>query len=156
MKFKLITSAILAITAALSLPVHAQSASNSPGNCAIYAEMSADTVKKDARFDGQDDIAPALMKLAAAQTAKMEASMDAVYEKSKAFGWDKAKVDELLAQEQAVVRAGFFTKTMDKNKLYMDHLMALNSCAQGQPNDLGQSAADFTALLETMAASVIK
>ena len=134
----------------------AQSGAASPGNCAIYAEMSAETVKKDARFEGQDSTAPALMKLAAAQSAKMDASMATIYEKSKAFGWDKAKVDELLAQETAAVRAAFFTSTMEKDRLYMDHLLVLDACAQGQPGDLGQSPEDFSALLQQMAQTVIK
>ena len=131
----------------------AQSGGTKPGNCAIYAEMSADTVKKDARFNGHDDIAPALMKFAAAQTAKMKAGMADTYAASKAYGYSRERVDELIEEQHAVVRASFFTSTMDKNKLYMDHVQAVHKCGQAQssPTDLGQSPEAFTKVLQTMA-----
>ena len=152
MKFNLYISAAL-LAAITSIPAQAQGAASKPGNCAIYAELSAQTVKKDARFDGHDEIAPALMKFAAAQSAKLEASMEETYATSKAFGWDKAKVDAMIKDNQKALRAGFFTSTMDKSKLYMDHVHAVYNCgtAQTNPSDLGQSPDAFTAVLQKMA-----
>jgi len=134
-------------------PAAAQAADTKPGNCAIWAEMSAETVKVDSRFKGHDNIAPSLMAFSKAQTAKMEAGMAETYAASKAFGWDKAKVDAMIESNQAVMRAGFFTSTMDRSKLYMDHVQAVYNCgnAQTNPADLGQSSEAFTATLKTMA-----
>ena len=152
MKFNLYISAAL-LAATTSITAQAQGAASKPGNCAIYAELSAQTVKKDARFDGHDEIAPALMKFAAAQSAKLEASMEETYATSKAFGWDKAKVDAMIKENDAAIRAGFFTSTMEKSKLYMDHVQAVYNCGSAQtvPSDLGQSPDDFTAVLQKMA-----
>ena len=152
MKFNLFLTAALALTAAISLPSHAQNSEAKAGNCAILAELSAQTVEKDSRFDGHDDIAPALIKFAEAQSAKLEAGMEETYAASKAYGWDKAKVDSIMAETDAAMRAGFFTSTMDKSKLYMDHVMALHGCgsAQTDPADLGQSPEAFMAVLQKM------
>ena len=147
----------LTLFLAASMPLTA-SAEAKPGNCAILAEMSAQTVKKDARFKDLTDIAPSLMKFADAQTAKMEAGMEDTYKQSKAFGWDKAKVDKMMADNDAAMRKGFFTATMDKNKLYMDHVQAVYGCAAAQksPADLGQSPDAMQATLKIMAETVIK
>ena len=137
----------------MPVSVSAQSATDKPGNCAIYAEMSAKTIEVDSRFDGHDDIPKSLMKLADAQWKKKEAGMAGVYEASKAFGWNKDKVDQLIEEGEAGVRAGFFTSTMDKSKLYMDHVIAVYTCGQAQtkPEELGQSAEAFTKVIEKMA-----
>jgi len=147
-----------AITAALSLPLVTHADASKPGNCAIFAEMSAETVKKDSRFDGQNDIVPSLMKFAAAQSAKMEAGMAQTYQASKAYGWDKAKVDEMIKQNDAAMRKNFFTSTMDKSKLYMDHVMVVHACAKTQtsPTDLGQSPDAMLATLKKMAETITK
>ena len=147
---------ILATTT--SFPVAAQAADTKPGNCAILAEMSAQTVKKDSRFNNHKDVAPSLMKFADAQTAKMEAGMADTYKASKAFGWDKAKVDKMMKDTNAAMRKGFFTSTMDNNKLYMDHVQAVYGCATAQksPVGLGQSPEALQATLKIMAETVIK
>lgn len=153
MKIKLFTPVVMVLAASLFVSAHAQNATTKPGNCAIYAEMSAQTVKKDARFKGHDEIAPALMKFSKAQSAKLEASMAETYANSKAFGWDKAKVDAMIIANQEAVHAGFFTATMDTSKLYMDHVQAIYACGSAQtvPADLGQSPEVFTAVLQKMA-----
>lgn len=144
---------ILTVNIACATPAAGQAADTKPGNCAIWAEMSAETIKEDRRFDGHDTLIPSLMAFADAQTAKMEVGMAETYAASKAFGWDKAKVDNMIASQDATMRAGFFTPTMDKSKLYMDHVQAVYNCgnAQTNPADLGQSPEAFTATLKTMA-----
>jgi len=152
---KLITpiAFLLVVNLAIATPAAGQTADTKPGNCAIWAKMSAETVESDNRFEGHDNIAPSLLAFADAQTAKMEAGMAETYAASKAFGWDKAKVDNMIASQNATLRAGFFTSTMDKSKLYMDHVQAVYQCgnAQANPADLGQSPEAFTATLKTMA-----
>ncbi|MEP6343917.1 MAG: hypothetical protein ABJ275_11440 [Maricaulaceae bacterium] len=153
MKTNVIATGILALCAMISTSVLPQTTEAKPGNCKVYAQMSAETVKKDSRFKGHDNIVPALMKFANAQTAKMKAGMAETYKQSKAYGWDKAKVDSMMEEGAASVRASFFSSTMDKNKLYMNHVQAVYSCGQAQttPADLGQSIESFTTVLQKMA-----
>jgi len=56
------------------------------------------------------------------------------------------------------MRKGFVTSTMEKNKLYMDHVQAVYGCATAQktPTDLGQSADAMMATLKKMAEIVVK
>lgn len=149
----MIATGILALSAMISTSVISQTAEAKPGNCAIYAQMSAKTIKKDSRFKGQGNISRVLVKFADAQTAKMKAGMADTYKLTKAYGWDKAKTDSMMKEGQAAVRASFFTSTMDKNKLYMEHVQAVYSCGQAQttPADLGQSPEAFTKALQKMA-----
>ena len=158
MKYFIPSTLTVFLLATTPLTAAAQSGGAKPGNCAIYAEMSAKTVKKDARFKDHKDIAPALMKFAKAQEAKMKAGMVETYKQSKAFGWDKAKVDKMMADNDAAMRKGFFTSTMDKNKLYMDHVQAVYGCAtaQNSPADLGQSPDAMLATLKKMAEIVVQ
>ncbi len=135
----------------------AQARNAKPGNCAILAEMTANTVEKDKRFAGHDDIAPALMKFSKAQDAKMQAEMDDTYAQSAAFGWDKAKVDQMIEDNQKAGRAGFTGPTMEKDKLYMEHVQGVYACAQAQktPADLGQSPEALMAVLQKTAKIVM-
>ena len=147
---------VLSLTGAMGaltvLPAAANAAAK-PGNCAIAADMTAKTVKKDKRFKGHKDIIPALKKFSEAQQAKMEAGMAQTYQASKAFGWDKATVDKKMKENEAAMRAGFFTSTMDENKLYMDHVQAVYACAKAQqtPDDFGQPPQAFVSVLQKMA-----
>ena len=152
MKIKILTTALCVLSVAVPLSVSAQSATAKPSNCAIYAEMSAKTVEVDPRFDGHDDIPKSLMKFADAQWQKKEAGMAGTYEASKAFGWNKEKVDQLIEESEEAVRAGFFTSTMDESKLYMDHVQAVYACGQAQtkPEELGQSPEDLLKVLQKM------
>ena len=158
MKYFIPSTLTIFLLATTPLTAAAQSAGAKPGNCAILAEMSAKTVKKDSRFKGVSDIAPSLMKFADAQNAKMQAGMADTYKQSKAFGWDKAKVDKMMADNDAAMRKGFFTSTMDKNKLYMDHVQAVYGCAtaQNSPADLGQSPDAMLATLKKMSEIVMQ
>lgn len=148
---KLVTAAIFATTFAAGY-AQAQSAEAKPGNCAVWSEEAAKTVRADARFDAElkTEVADALDTFAKAQRKIMAGGMAKTYADSKAFGWDKAKVDQMIAQNEDAMRAGFRTSTMEENKLYMDHLMAINNCIQANPNDnqYGMSRADFIASLE--------
>jgi len=157
MRILFYSTAAITLAAALSFTASSQSAGTKPGNCAIYAQMSAETVKEDSRFDDHKDIALSLMKFADAQNAKLDASMAQTYKASKAYGWDKAKVDEMMEQTNAAMRKSFFTPTMDQNKLYMDHVQAVHACATAQntPADLGQSADAMLATLKKMAEIVV-
>lgn len=59
----------------------------------------------------------------------------------------------MIKDNDAAMRKGFFTSTMDKDKLYMDHVQAVYGCATAQktPADLGQSADTMLATLKKMA-----
>ena len=133
MKLKLIiTSITFALAATISNMAQAQLGASQHRNCALYAQMSADTVKKDSRFTDYETIAPSLMKFAAAQEAKFDAGLEDTYKTAQAFGIDKAGADQMLAQSKAELEAGFFTPTMDTSTLYMDHVQAVYNCAQKQ------------------------
>lgn len=144
--------AALSLSLLASAPLaHAQA---KPGNCAIYAEMAADTVKADARFKGADGKAAekALRDYAKAQSKIVKRDMPQTYEASKAFGWDKATVDRKMKEGEDGIRKGFRTSTMDEDTLYMDHVMAVNTCAQAakSADELGQSPDAMKAALETL------
>lgn len=144
----------LSMTGALSASVaHAQ---EKPGNCAIWAEMAADTIKRDKRTEGKarKDVVKSLKSYADAQDKLMQSQMDETYAQSKAFGWDKAKVDAMIEANEIALRDGFHSSTMDEDTLYTDHVIALNRCVQGaqSKSELGQSATDILATLERMLA----
>ncbi|MEL7232588.1 MAG: hypothetical protein AAGJ85_08780, partial [Pseudomonadota bacterium] len=56
--------------------------------------------------------------------------MEQTYAQSKAFGWDKAKVDAMIAENETAIRKGFYTPTMEEGRVYTDHLMAVMQCTQ--------------------------
>ena len=148
---------ILAAIATLAFASTAEANRTQPGNCAIYAEMTADTAAKDKRITDKSTI-KALRKYAAAQEKLMKDGMAQTYEQSKAFGWDKATVDRKMKEGQDAIRAGFRSSTMEKNKVYMDHLMAVNNCAQSAKSEaeLGQSKEEMAAALQSLYAVVSK
>ena len=139
------------VVAGSAIPAHAQV---KPGNCAVYAEMTAATVRKDSRLDKAESksIAEALDSYAKAQRDIVERDMPKTYEQSKAFGWDKAKVDAQIKAGEDAIRAGFRTSTMEKDKVYMDHVMAVYNCANAAKSEaeLGQSPEVMMAALETL------
>lgn len=144
---------IVAATAAFATPALAQ---QKPGNCALWSEMSAETIKRDARTKGPQRavVVDALMTYSDAQAKIAEAGMAQSYEQGKAFGYTKEKMDELTATTMAAMRKGFHTSTMDKNKIYMDHVVAVNNCALGAKSEaeFGQSREAFVSALEKMMA----
>jgi len=129
---KLITLAVA--TAAVCMSATAQA---KPGNCAVWLEEAAKTVEADARFTGETktEIVTAFQTFGKAQRQIMTDGMEQTYKDSAAFGWDKAKVDAMIAQNENAMRAGFRTSTMEAGKLYMDHVMAINSCAEANKMD---------------------
>jgi len=130
---KVLTLAIAAATISFG----AANAQAKPGNCAIWLEEAAKTVDADARFEGavETEVINAFETFAAAQNKIVKDGMAQTYADSKAFGWDKAKVDAMMADNEAAMRKGFRTSTMDADKLYMDHIMAINSCAETNKQD---------------------
>lgn len=144
---------IIAATAAFATPALAQ---QKPGNCALWSEMSAETIKRDARTEGPQRavVVEALTKYSAAQSEMAEAGIAQSYEQGKAFGYTKEKMDELTATTMAAMRAGFHTSTMDKNKIYMDHVVAVNNCALEAKSEaeFGQSKESMISALEQMMA----
>ena len=148
---RLITATIFAAAIGAGY-AHSQAATAKPGNCAVWSEEAAKTVKADSRFESdlKTEVATALETFATAQRKIMADGMAKTYADSKAFGWDKAKVDEMIAQNETTMRKSFRTSTMEENKLYMDHLMAINNCIQANPSDsqYGMSRASFIATLE--------
>lgn len=144
---------IIAATSALATSAHAQ---QKPGNCAIWSEMAADTIKRDVRTEGPQRaiVVKSLTTYSEAQARIVEAGMAQSYEQGKAFGYSKEKMDELTATTAAALRKGFHTSTMDKNKIYMDHVVAVNNCALGAKSEaeFGQSREAFVSALEQMMA----
>lgn len=144
---KLITLAVAA--AALILPAMAQA---KPGNCAIWLEEAAKTVEADARFTGdtKTEVVTAFTTFGKTQRKIMQDGMEQTYEDSAAFGWDKAKVDQMMADAEAGTRKNFYSPTMEAGKLYMDHIMLINGCAEANKQDaqFGMSRDAFIAALE--------
>jgi len=153
MKKTLLTLATSALMVGLTSPAFAQ---QKPGNCALYAEMSAETIERDDRTAGPQRavVVEALNTYADAQTKLADAGMAANYEYGKAFGYSKEKMDELTLQTMNAMRDGFHSSTMDKNKIYMDHVVAVNNCALGAKSEaeFGQSKASIVSALEQMMA----
>lgn len=144
---------IAAATTALATPALAQ---EKPGNCAVWSEMSAQTIKRDARTKGPERavVVDALTTYSNAQKKMADAQMAQSYEQGKAFGYSKEKMDELTATATEAMRQGFHTRTMDKDKIYMDHVVAVNNCVQGAKSveELGQTPEAIVSALEQMMA----
>ena len=151
---RLILAAAVAVGMSTTMPSHANT-NNQPGNCAIWAEMTAETVAKDARLGGAEGktIKASLEKYAAAQQALVDRDMEGAYEKAKAFGWDKAKVDAQMKAQSDAIRAGFRTSTMEPDTVYMDHVMAVYQCGERATTEaeLGQPATEFASAMNTLA-----
>jgi len=147
------TCLIIAALTAFAAPALAQ---QKPGNCSLYAELSAETIERDARTAGPERavVVEAFNTYADAQAALAEAGMAESYERGKAFGYSKEKMDELTLAAMTAMRDGFHTSTMDKNKIYMDHVVILNGCVQGakSADELGQSPQALVSALEQMMA----
>ncbi|MEO1642304.1 MAG: hypothetical protein AAFR74_03140 [Pseudomonadota bacterium] len=155
---KLMTLSVAAV--ALSLPALAQAATAAkPGNCAVWLEEAAKTVEADARFTGETktEVVTAFETFGKAQRKIMMDGMDKTYADSAAFGYDKATVDKMIAQNEDAMRAGFRTATMEPGKLYMDHILAVNNCAEFNKLDsqFGMSRDAFIATL-TKAYNIVR
>ncbi|MEM8617981.1 MAG: hypothetical protein AAGF20_13735 [Pseudomonadota bacterium] len=148
---KTLIASALAVCAVSSVPAMAQAVTAKPGNCAIWLEEASKTVAADGRFTGvtKTEIVGAFDSFAKAQRQIVADGMDKTYADSAAFGWDKAKVDQMIAQNEAQVRAGFKTATMEDGRLYMDHILAVNNCAEANKMDsqFGMSREAFIAAL---------
>lgn len=118
--------------------------------------MAADTIKRDVRTKGPQRavVVKALNTYSEAQAKMADAAMAQSYEQGKAFGYTPEKIDELTAAATAAMRDGFHTSTMDKNKIYMDHVVAVNNCALGakSESEFGQSKQSMISALEQMMA----
>ena len=147
MKTKYVLAALIVANAALPMTAHANRGYQ-PGNCAIYAEMAAKTIKADDRVTGtaKSEAVDSLTKYSKHLNGVVKAGMADTYAQSAAFGYDKAKVDQMMAEGEKAIRAGFTTGTMDKNRIYADHLLALNNCAKGSQRAGHLGAADVQKL----------
>ena len=145
----------LAATPLLGIQAQAQSAEAKPGNCAVWAEESSKIVQADSRFgsDLHSAMVTALDTFASAQRQIVADGMAKTYADSAAFGWDEAKVDAMIAQNDDIMRQRFTSPTMEPGKLYMDHLMHLNACVQANTQDsqYGMSRQDF---IDTMSQAI--
>lgn len=145
----------LAATPLLSVQAHAQSVEAKPGNCAVWAEESSKIVQADSRFgaDLQSSMVTALDTFASAQRQIVAEGMAKTYADSAAFGWDEAKVDAMIEQNEEIMRQRFSSPTMEPGKLYMDHLMYLNACVQANTQDsqYGMGRQDF---IDTMTQAI--
>lgn len=146
---------LIALSTAIILSAATQTVSFAnaakPGNCAVILEEAAKIIDADGRFIGALEIEAieAFENFAQAQRVLLSDSMAKTYADSKAFGWDKAKVDEMMSMNEAAVRKGFKTSTMKDGTLYMDHILAVNNCAEVNKQDaqFGQSRDAFVATL---------
>lgn len=140
----------------LAASTQVQAADVKPGNCAIWAEMTADTVEADPRFAGEADAVASLRAYAEAQGAIVDREMPKTYEQMAAFGYDKAATDAQIAAGEAALRAGFFTPTMTKGTLYQDHVMAVYNCANAakSADELGQEPEVIVAVLNALSKTV--
>jgi regulator of replication initiation timing len=88
---------ILIIAAAITGLATPALAQEKPGNCALWSELSAQTIKRDARTKGPQRavVVDALTTYSEAQTKIADAQMAQSYEQGKAFGYSKEKMDEL-------------------------------------------------------------
>ncbi|MGB6229003.1 MAG: hypothetical protein WBF53_02620 [Litorimonas sp.] len=142
MKRLLIAAALIAIA---STPAFAQASrmTDQPGNCAIYAEMLAKTIKADARVTGtaESEAVETLGKFEAYLNSLVEAGMADTYKQAAAYGMDKASVDQRMEAGQKALRDGFVGPTMEPDKVYTDHLLAVNDCAEKakRRGELGQA-----------------
>ncbi|GLQ21524.1 hypothetical protein ACFFUB_10155 [Algimonas porphyrae] len=136
---------------AVMVPSLAHAKAAQPGNCAVWLEEAAKTVKSDSRFTDplRMEASEAFTAFAKAQRQIVQDGMAKTYADSKAFGWDKAKVDQMMAQNETALRQGFTTSTMEPDRLYMDHVMAINNCAEVNKTDaqMGQDREAFIATL---------
>jgi hypothetical protein len=148
------TCLIIAAVTALASPALAQQ--QKPGNCALYGELSAETIQRDARTAGPQRavVVEAFNTYAEAQSRLADAEMENAYAQYASLGYSKDQVDNLIMTTMNSMRAGFHTSTMDKNKIYMDHVMLLNTCVQGakSADELGQSPQAMISALEQMMA----
>lgn len=141
-----------AISALLTTTASAQASrlTGQPGNCAIYAEMLAKTIKADSRVTGtaESEAVETLGKFEAYLNSLVEAGMADTYKQAAAYGMDKAAVDQRMAAGQKAIRDGFTGQTMEPNKVYTDHLLAINECAEKamRRGELGQGDVDKLSL----------
>jgi len=155
---KIIALSLTSIAIAAA-PAMAQAVKAKPGNCAIWLEEASKTVAADTRFEGETktEVKDAFDRFAKAQRKIVADGMAKTYADSKAFGWDKSKVDEMMVANEVAVRKGFKTSTMEDGKLYMDHILAINNCAEANPLDsqYGMSREAFVAAL-TKAYNIVR
>ena len=130
------------ITAAL--PALAFANTNQPGNCAVYAEELSKAVSADDRITGatESEAVETLDKYGAHLRSVVADGMEQTYAQSKAFGWDKAKVDAMMEENETAIRKGFYTTSMEKDRVYTDHLMAVMQCTQNSAQQGHVAAAD--------------
>lgn len=148
---KPIFCAVLFALTAAAQPAFAQGAEKMAGNCAVYLDEMAKTIDADVRFTGdlEKRAVKAMKTFSKAQQDMVDANMAQTYRDSEAFGWDKAKVDAMMKAQSDAVRAGFQTSTMEDDRVYMDHVMAVNNCAEINKADagFGQSRDAFIEIL---------
>lgn len=152
---KLVIAIALTAIPFVSAPALAQSAEAKPGNCAVWAEESSKIVQVDERFDTdlQSSVVEALDTFAGAQRQIMADGMAQTYADSAAFGWDEAKVDAMIAQNEELMRQRFTSPAMEPGKLYMDHIMQLNTCVQANTQN-SQYGMDRQEFIDTMMQAV--
>ncbi len=151
MKTKYILGALIVANASLPSEAFANRGYQ-PGNCAVYAEMAAKTIKADSRVTGetQTKSVKVLTVYSDHLNGVVKAKMPETYQQAKGFGWDKAKVDQMMKDGEAAIRAGFHSGTMETDKIYTDHLLAINNCAKASSmaGDIGRD--DANAIGEVM------
>ena len=141
---------------ALTMPTLAQANTSQPGNCAVYAEELSKAVKADDRVTGEaeSEAVETLDTYGSLLRQIVADGMEQTYAQSKAFGWDKAKVDAMMAENESAIRTGFYSSTMEKDRVYTDHLMTIMECTQNTakqgklgPADVDKMSKRLTAVL---------
>ncbi|MCQ8185156.1 hypothetical protein [Parvularcula maris] len=132
---------------------HAQQNATFHQGCMMKADLAADLVKADDRLKGEANRGRAersMRSFARAQERKMEEVLKAGYEKAAAFGWSKEKVDAEHEKLGEAVMANHIEPVRQKGRLIADVVMAVNTCAEGSPDDLGQKPEEIVQMLNTM------
>jgi len=120
--------------------------------CMMQADMAHDLLAIDTRTKDAPErasVEASLKSFSKAHKETMNARLEAGYEQAAAFGWDKAKVDATHDQMGAMMKAKL-DPIIAGGTLYTDVVMALQTCAQGAPDTLGQSQDDVKAMLNQM------
>ena len=148
------SSAALAAALLATLgPAAAQQNATWHQNCAMQADLAGDLTARDARSaDAPERPATegALRAFADGHEARMTAKLEAGYAQAAAYGWDRARVD---AEHEKLGRQTYeahIQPALDAGRITTDLVMALNTCATGDPEAWNQDEATLSAALNQL------
>jgi hypothetical protein len=119
----------------------------------MKADLAADLLKADERLievEGREDATVSMRSFARAQERKMNEVLNAGYAMAAAFGWSKQKVNAEHQRLGQTVMAHHIEPVRQEGRLTAEVVMALNTCAEGSPDSLGQKPEEIAAVLNQM------